>query len=130
VSDVVRAHLRATGAGPSWRTLTASRPSTRVPTGPRRGRSKSTPVRTVWNGCLAERPGNVVVLSATTGARWTVFWPACARACTVLADKPWIIEGGGVAQLEAALTRGTQDVVAFDAMTQRHEITSCMQRSW
>jgi predicted dehydrogenase len=47
----------------------------------------------------------------------------------VLADKPWIIEPADLPKLQAALdAAGQKGVVAFDAMTQRFEITCIVAR--
>jgi predicted dehydrogenase len=78
---------------------------------------------------LAERPGNVVVLSGNNQHKVDRLL-ACLRAgFHVLADKPWIIQAEDLPQLQTALDTATQrGVVAFDAMTQRYEITCLLQK--
>jgi len=47
----------------------------------------------------------------------------------VLADKPWIIRAADLAAIEEALaTASRKDLVAYDIMTERYEITSILQR--
>ncbi|MBI2925715.1 MAG: oxidoreductase [Verrucomicrobia bacterium] len=78
---------------------------------------------------LAERPGNVVVLSGNNRGKIDRIEAIVRAGLHVLADKPWIIELADLPKLQAALdTAEQQGVVAFDAMTQRFEITCILQR--
>lgn len=78
---------------------------------------------------LAERPGNVVVISGNNQGKIGRI-AACVRAgLHVLADKPWTIDSSDLAQLSASLDAAERaGVVAYDAMTQRFEITCLLQR--
>ena len=79
---------------------------------------------------LAERPGNVVVLSGRNRGKLARIKAAVDAGLHVLADKPWVIEAADLplldATLDAAAARG---VVAYDAMTQRFETTCLLQKA-
>lgn len=78
---------------------------------------------------VAERPGNVVVLSGRNRKKIDYILAAVAAGLHVLADKPWIIRGADLPKLETALTTARRNnLVAYDIMTERHEITSILQR--
>jgi predicted dehydrogenase len=78
---------------------------------------------------LAERRGNVVVLSGNNRHKIDRLL-ACVRAgLHVLADKPWIIEPEAFPKLQAVLDAADQrGIVAYDAMTERFEISCILQR--
>ncbi|HVX64963.1 MAG TPA: putative oxidoreductase C-terminal domain-containing protein [Bryobacteraceae bacterium] len=78
---------------------------------------------------LAERPGNVVVLSGRNLGKMDAIERALQAGIHVLADKPWIIDAGELPKLEAALrlARGKR-LAAYDIMTQRYEITNILLR--
>ena len=78
---------------------------------------------------VAEHPGNVVVISGNNRGKIGRV-QACLRAGVhVLADKPWIIECEDLPRLEETLRLARQRrVVAYDAMTQRYEITCLLQK--
>jgi len=78
---------------------------------------------------LAERPGNVVVFSGRNRGKIERIGRSVEAGLHVLADKPWIIVAADLPRLEAALnTADNKGVVAWDAMTQRFEITCVLQR--
>jgi predicted dehydrogenase len=78
---------------------------------------------------LQERPGNVVVLSGRNRGKIEAIAEAMAAGLHVLADKPWIISAADLPRLEAVLDQAQQrGLVAYDIMTERHEITSILQR--
>jgi predicted dehydrogenase len=78
---------------------------------------------------IAERPGNVVVLSGNNRGKIARMEALVRAGLHVLADKPWIIEPGDLAALEKTLeVAREQRVIAYDAMTQRYEITCLLQR--
>lgn len=78
---------------------------------------------------LSERPGNVVVVSGNNRGKINRLQAIVNSGLSVLADKPWIIEAEDfpklVATLDAADKKG---VVAYDAMTQRFEISCIVPR--
>jgi predicted dehydrogenase len=82
-----------------------------------------------WERMLAERPGNVVVLSGNNRGKIERIQEIANRGLHALADKPWIIESSDLPKLEAALETATRKhVAAYDGMTQRFEISCILQR--
>lgn len=78
---------------------------------------------------LKERPGNVVVLSGRNRGKIDLILAAVQNGLSVLADKPWIIDSADLPKLETALdTAEKKGLVAYDMMTERHEITTILQR--
>lgn len=78
---------------------------------------------------LAERPGNVVVLSGRNDRKIDAVLAAVRAGLNVLADKPWVLTPDGLPKLKAALDEAdTRGLVAYDVMTERFEITSLLQR--
>jgi len=78
---------------------------------------------------VATRPGNVVVLAGHNQSKISKIKASLEAGLNVLADKPWIIRAEDLPQLEAALAlAGQKGLVAYDIMTERHEITSILQR--
>ncbi len=76
-----------------------------------------------------EKPGDVVVLAGKNDRKIEYIRAAIAAGLSVLADKPWIICAADLPQLQAALDDADrQGLVACDIMTERHEITSILQR--
>lgn len=78
---------------------------------------------------LAERPGNVVVLSGNNRGKIGQIDAIVRQGLHVLADKPWIIEPEDLPRLQAALDAAEEKgVAAYDAMTQRFEISCILPR--
>jgi len=78
---------------------------------------------------LAERPGNVVVLSGRNRAKIRYIRAALDAGLHVLADKPWVIRSADLPALEQALAlAGANRLIAYDIMTERYEITTVLQR--
>jgi predicted dehydrogenase len=78
---------------------------------------------------IAARPGNVVVLAGHNRSKIGKVKASLEAGLNVLADKPWIIRGEDFTALEAALRlAGHKGLVAYDMMTERHEITTIVQR--
>jgi predicted dehydrogenase len=78
---------------------------------------------------VAERPGNIVVLSGRNRGKIGLIRASLDAGLDVLADKPWIIRPADLAALEEALATSTRKrLVAYDIMTERYEITSIVQR--
>jgi predicted dehydrogenase len=79
---------------------------------------------------LAERPGNVVVLSGRNLPKIGQISASLGAGLHVLADKPWIIRSEDLAELEAALECAERKaLVAYDIMTERYEITTMAQKA-
>src|SRR5262249_8310843 len=78
---------------------------------------------------LAERPGNVVVLSGRNRDKMDYILAAVQAGLHVLADKPWVIRAADLPKLADALRTAEENgLVAYDVMTERYEITSVLQR--
>ncbi len=78
---------------------------------------------------LVEHPGNVVVLAGNNAGKIDRIQAMVAARISVLADKPWIITTGDFPKLAATLASAhANHVVAYDAMTQRFEITCLLPR--
>jgi len=77
---------------------------------------------------LAERPGNVVVISGNN-RRKAEYIKACIDAgLNVLADKPMCIDAAGCRLLqEAFATAQNKGVLLYDIMTERYERTTSLQ---
>ncbi len=79
---------------------------------------------------LAERPGNVVVLSGRNRGKIDRIERSVAAGLNVLADKPWILRSADLPALDRALADAdARGVVAYDIMTERFEVTSEIQRA-
>jgi predicted dehydrogenase len=78
---------------------------------------------------IAERPGNVVVLSGRNRRKIDLIQASVNAGLNVLADKPWIIRAADMPKLEETLAEAARrKLVAYDIMTERYEITSILQR--
>jgi predicted dehydrogenase len=78
---------------------------------------------------IAERPGNVVVLSGRNRRKIDLIQASVNAGLHVLADKPWIINAADLPRVEATLAEAARrGLVACDIMTERYEITSILQR--
>src|SRR5262245_53429340 len=78
---------------------------------------------------LAERPGNVVVLSGRNRGKIDAILAALEAGLHVLADKPWVIRSEDLPTLKRALdVAEARGLVALDIMTERHEVTTRLQR--
>jgi predicted dehydrogenase len=78
---------------------------------------------------VSEKKGNVVVI-AGNNERKTEYIDDCVEAgLNVLADKPMAITPDGFKLLRKAFERaGAKKVLLYDIMTERHEITTILQR--
>lgn len=82
-----------------------------------------------WERLLAEKPGDLVVLSGRNKGKIGRIDQLARLGLHVLGDKPWIIEPEDLPKLEAALAHAKQKKVAvFDGMTQRYEISCILQK--
>jgi predicted dehydrogenase len=78
---------------------------------------------------VAERAGNIVVLSGRNRLKIHYIRAALEAGLHVLADKPWIIRPEDLPALEAVLDLAARrNLIAYDIMTERYEITSILQR--
>ncbi len=78
---------------------------------------------------LGERAGNVAVFAGRNREKIGRIVRSLEAGYNVLADKPWIISTQDMPRLEAALeTARKRGLVGYDIMTERHEITSIIQK--
>ena len=78
---------------------------------------------------LAEKSGNVVVLSGNNRKKAEYITKSINAGLNVLADKPMIISPDDFTSLEAAFTTAKEKgVLLFDIMTERFEITTILQK--
>ena len=79
---------------------------------------------------LRDRPGKIVVISGKNRGKIERIGRSVAANLHVLADKPWILKSADLPALDAALADADRkQVVAYDIMTERFEITTILQRA-
>lgn len=78
---------------------------------------------------LKQRPGNVVVLAGNNAKKTDNILASVKAGINVLADKPMVINPDGMAKLrEAFRVAEKKKVLLYDVMTERHEISTVLQR--
>lgn len=78
---------------------------------------------------LKEHPGNSVVISGRNQGKIDRIKSCVEAGLNVLADKPWIIKLADLPKLESSLnTAAGRNLIAYDIMTERYEITTILQR--
>ncbi len=78
---------------------------------------------------LSDPPGNVVVISGNNARKADYIKRSVAAGLNVLADKPMAIQSGDYEVLEEAFRIAAEKgVLLDDIMTERHEITSILQK--
>jgi predicted dehydrogenase len=78
---------------------------------------------------LKEHPGNVVILTGRNRPKIDRIEASIHAGLNVLADKPWIISSRDVPRLERVLNEAEKkQLIAYDIMTERYEITSILQK--
>jgi predicted dehydrogenase len=76
-----------------------------------------------------ERPGDIVVLAGHNATKIQAIETAVGAGLHVLADKPWVLRPEQLPRLKEALDEAEKmQLVVYDIMTERHEITSILQR--
>ncbi len=76
------------------------------------------------------QPGNVVVLSGNNGKKTDYILKSVESGINVLADKPMVITPDKFSALEQAfVTAEKNGVLLYDIMTERHEITTMLQKA-
>lgn len=79
---------------------------------------------------LAEKPGNVVVISGNNARKARYIRSSIEAGLNVLADKPMAIQPVDFADLEAVFPIAQQKgVLLYDIMTERYEATTMLQRA-
>lgn len=78
---------------------------------------------------LAEKPGNVVVTAGNNAKKTEYILKTIEAGINVLADKPMVITPDEFPKLEQAFqVAAEKGVLLYDIMTERHEITTILQR--
>jgi predicted dehydrogenase len=78
---------------------------------------------------IEEKPGNVMVVSGNNSKKTEYILEAVFNNIHVLADKPMVISPDEFPMLEMAFsTAKEQGVLLYDIMSERHEITTRMQK--
>ncbi|MBW8332084.1 MAG: Gfo/Idh/MocA family oxidoreductase [Prolixibacteraceae bacterium] len=78
---------------------------------------------------LAEKPGNVMMVAGNNAKKTEYIQKAIEAGLNVFADKPMVITPEAFPVLEQAFkTAEEKGVLLYDIMTERHEITSILQR--
>lgn len=78
---------------------------------------------------LAEKPGNVMMVAGNNAKKTEYIQKAVEAGLNVFADKPMVIAPEAFPMLEQAFkTAEEKGVLLYDIMTERHEITSIVQR--
>ncbi|PHK99873.1 oxidoreductase [Neolewinella marina] len=79
---------------------------------------------------IADRAGNVVVLSGNNARKTEYIQAAIDAGLNVLADKPMVIDPAEYETLESALMEADdKGLLLYDIMTERFEITTMLQRA-
>lgn len=78
---------------------------------------------------LSEKPGNVMVVSGDNAKKIEYIKAAADAGINIFADKPMVINAADFPVLEEAFQSAeANDVLLYDIMTERHEITTIIQR--
>lgn len=78
---------------------------------------------------LDEKPGNMMVVSGNNAKKTEYILKTVQAGIHVLADKPMVITPENFPMLEKAFsTAKAQGVLLYDIMTERHEITTMLQK--
>jgi predicted dehydrogenase len=78
---------------------------------------------------IAEKKGNVVVLSGNNQKKTEYIQQSLQNGFHVLADKPMVIDGNGFERLKQAFDIAAKNkLLLYDIMTERYEITTLLQR--
>ena len=76
-----------------------------------------------------EQPGNTVVISGRNRPKIELMRLAVENGLHVVADKPWVIDPADFPKLEELFRQAEmRDVVVWDVLTERFEVTNWLQR--
>jgi predicted dehydrogenase len=82
-----------------------------------------------FNKMMAEKAGNVVVLSGNNAKKTEYILKSVEAGLNVLADKPMVITPEQFPMLEQSFAKAQEKgVMLYDIMTERYEITTLLQR--
>lgn len=80
---------------------------------------------------IAEKKGNVVVLSGNNQKKAEYILKSLQNGFNVLADKPMVIQSNDFSVLQQAFqTAKEKDLLLYDIMTERYEITTMLQKEF
>src|SRR5262249_38549894 len=84
-----------------------------------------------WLGRMPRpQPGNVVVPSGRNRPKIDVMLAAVEAGLHVLADKPWVVDSADLPKLERLFEAAAlRELLVYDMMTERYEVTSQLQRA-
>lgn len=78
---------------------------------------------------IAEKPGNVVIMAGNNQKKTEYILRSVEAGFNVLADKPMVIDRKNFELLKQAFDKAkTNNVLLYDIMTERYEITTILQR--
>ncbi len=78
---------------------------------------------------ISDRQGNLVVISGNNAKKTDYIMESVNAGFNVLADKPMVIDPGKFTLLEQAFSEANNNgVLLYDIMTERHEITTILQK--
>src|SRR3990172_2807460 len=78
---------------------------------------------------IEEKPGNVVVISGNNARKTEYIFKSVDAGLKVLAEKPMCIDKAGLARLLGSFAlSGKNNVLLYDIMTERSEITTVLQK--
>ncbi len=81
------------------------------------------------NRMLADKPGNVVILSGNNMKKAEYIERSVDAGLNVLADKPMVIKPGDFPKLVSSFrAAGEKGLILYDIMTERYEITTIIQK--
>ena len=79
---------------------------------------------------IAEKAGDIAIFAGRNATKIDAILAAAKAGFHILADKPWVIRSEDLPKLDQALdVAASKGRIAYDIMTERHEITSILQRS-
>ncbi|MCJ7465100.1 MAG: oxidoreductase [Maribacter sp.] len=82
-----------------------------------------------FNTMVAQKPGNVVVIAGKNSKKIDYILEAVKAGLNVYADKPLVIDPQGFKKLKMAFEIAKKnDVLIYDIMTERFEVTTAMQK--
>ena len=80
---------------------------------------------------LGDKPGNVMVVSGNNAKKTEYILKSVRNGIHVLSDKPMVISPDKFSMLEEAFaTASEKGVLLYDIMTERHEITTILQKEF
>jgi predicted dehydrogenase len=83
-----------------------------------------------FSAMLAQKPGNVVVIAGNNQKKIDYITGSLNAGLNVFADKPMCIDASGFERLKTAFaTAREKNVLLYDIMTERYEITTTLQKA-